>query len=342
MKFLFRFFNVILILILFAIFIGAGLGYLQIYSSAPRGKDVTIYIKPGSSTSDISNLLASEGIVKSSFIFKFLANYTNVSSKLQAGEHTLNTSMSMFDVMKILQECGIDKSATFTIPEGYDARQIGNVLEEKNIVTKKEFLEIVEKGLPGDIEFKYAKILKNHSLEGFLFPDTYEYSKSTTVKQIIRMMLARFQELVPEDFEKLARKRGLSPYELIILASMVEREARLEKERPVIAAVYYNRLKRDMLMECDATIQYLFDKPKEFLLYSDLEIKSPYNTYLNKGLPPGPIANPGISSIKAALYPAKADYLYYVATGDGGHKFNTSYEEHLKAVEEYRQKMDNK
>jgi len=340
LKVLFRIFNVLLVLILLCILGGVLLSYLQIFSSGPEGRKVIISIEDGSTTSDIAELLARKGLVKSSTVFRLVARYTNSGDKLQAGDYTLNTGMSMLEIIGALQKSK-GEARFFTIPEGYTLRQIAVVVEEKGISTKEEFLKLTEKGVPEEIDFKYSHLLEGRKLEGFLFPDTYAFSEDTTSLDVVKVMLKRFQEVVPEDFAEKAASHGLSPYKVIILASMIEREAKVKEERPLISAVYYNRMKKDMLLQCDATIQYLFEKPKELLTYDDLEIDSPYNTYLHRGLPPTPIASPGLSSIKAALEPASVNYLYYVVKGtDGAHKFSETYEEHQQAVEEYSRQIN--
>ena len=339
MKTLFRIFNVLLILLLICILTGAVLNFLQIFSSGPKGRTVTVHIEEGSNTADIAELLARKGVIKSSTVFRFLAGHTKAGSNLKAGDYTLNEGMSMMEILEELQKGRVEASF-LTIPEGYTLRQIGGVFEEKGIATKDEFMALVEKGVPEEIDFKYSHFLEDRSLEGFLFPDTYGYSGETSGLEMVNLMLKRFEEVVPENFEIMAKNQGLSPYEAIILASMVEREAKIKEERPVIASVYYNRIDEGMLLQCDATIQYLFDTQKELLTYEDLEIDSPYNTYIYEGLPPAPIANPGLSSIEAALNPASTDYLYYVVTGvDGAHKFSKTYEDHLRAVEEYSREI---
>jgi len=333
-KILFRLFNVILVIILLLAVAGSILNYFQIFSSKKNGQNITFSIARGSSVGAISSILEDKGLIKSSFIFKLLIKHTRTGDKLQAGDYTLNTGMSMMEIIDNLQKGQVAKTYDFTVPEGFTSRQIARLLKEKGSVDEKEFLDIVKTGR--GVNFKYTHLMKGHSLEGFLFPDTYSVYKDSTPLEIITKMVKRFEEVVPSNAEQIAKKRGLSFYKLIVLSSLVEREAKIEDERPLVSAVYYNRIKQDMLLECDATIQFLFDKPKEILLYKDLEIDSPYNTYKYKGLPPGPIANPGLPSIKAALYPASVDYLYYVVKGEGRHKFSKTFEEHEKAVEEYR------
>jgi UPF0755 protein len=173
------------------------------------------------------------------------------------------------------------------------------------------------------------------SVEGFLFPDTYVVAKGLSAEQIVSIMIDRFfEELRNLDFEGYSdEKLG----QVVIIASLVEREAKIDSERPLIAAVFYNRLAKGKRLESCATVQYILGKTKERLLFSDLQVDSPYNTYLHSGLPPGPISNPGAKSIQAALFPADVDYLFFVSKRDGSHYFSTTYREHLEAIEQYNQ-----
>jgi len=204
------------------------------------------------------------------------------------------------------------------------------LLEKEGIVSPDQFIEAAKN--PEILE-KY-KIPFNNA-EGFLFPDTYIVAKDLAAEHIVDFMIERF-------FSNL-RKISSRKYEIeemkkmVIIASLVEKEAQLDSERPVISAVFYNRLEKGKRLESCATIQYILGKTKERLLYSDLKIESPYNTYLNGGLPPGPISNPGLGSLKAAIEPADVDYLFFVSKKDGSHYFSTTYEEHLEAIRRYNQ-----
>jgi UPF0755 protein len=222
-----------------------------------------------------------------------------------------------------------------TVPEGATVACIGDLLERRGILSAREFshfcLDNKEISIDGSIPL---------SLEGFLYPDTYQLPYRLNAEVVARAMTARFEEVIIPLYQASpeGKKNGLST--VVVIASLVEREARLDRERPVIAAVYYNRLKRGMPLQCDATIQYILGATKPVLGYEDLKIPSPYNTYLHPGLPPGPIGNPGAPSIRAALQPGKDRYLYYVADekkGDGSHIFSYTYEEHKKAIRDYQE-----
>jgi UPF0755 protein len=174
------------------------------------------------------------------------------------------------------------------------------------------------------------------TLEGFLLPDTYNFYWQSDEKEIVEKMLAEFRGFFVDSLQIRTKQMRMSIRQMLTVASIIEGETSIDNERPIIAGLYYNRLRRGMRLEADPTIQYLIVDGPRRLRYSDLKIQSPYNTYENAGLPPGPINNPGRQSILAALYPAHHQYLYFVATGNGGHRFASSYEEHLRNVREYR------
>jgi len=203
-----------------------------------------------------------------------------------------------------------------TIPEGYTCYQIAELLEEKEVAEKESFIKLVKNN--------------EKSCEGYLFPDTYELPKGFGAKNTLKILLSNFDKLVDGKLKEKAEEIGFSLDEIITLSSIIEKEAKYAEEKTLISAVFHNRLKEDMKLQSCATIQYILGKPKEKLSESDLKIDSSYNTYLYKGLPPGPICNPGLDSIKAALNPAEKDYFYFVLGENGKHIFSKTYEEHLK------------
>jgi UPF0755 protein len=219
-----------------------------------------------------------------------------------------------------------------TFPEGYNIKQMAEELQIKGIIKNSE--DFIREAREGKYDYDFLKSIpegRDNPLEGYLFPDTYEFKKGATEHEIIDKMLGRFKEIY--DSKIVGNLNGRTLDELIIMASIVEREAKVEAERPVIAAVFYNRLKENWKLESCATIQYALGYNKEKLLYEDLEINSPYNTYKNGGLPIGPIASPGEKSIMAALNPAEVDYMFFVLkayNGDGSHNFARNYNEFLK------------
>jgi UPF0755 protein len=284
-------------------------------------------IAHGESISSIANRLEDEKLVRSKVFFKALVRFTNSSRYIKAGVYDINGGMRSADILRVIR-MGIVAMEKFTIPEGLYIRQVARLLAENGIVGEEEFIRacsdrrILDRF---DIPFDTA--------EGFIFPDTYIVAKDLSAEQIVEVSIERFfaalKEVPFSGYSKEELKR------IVIVASLVEKEAKLDEERALVAAVFYNRLKNGKRLEACSTIQYILGKSKERLLYSDLKIRSPYNTYLNGGLPPGPIASPGLSSLRAAVYPAEVDYLFFVSKRDGSHHFSTTYEEHLKAIERY-------
>jgi UPF0755 protein len=247
--------------------------------------------------------------------------------------------MTNLDVLNIITDASLFQSIKFTVNEGLTIKQIGRLAEKNLGLSRDKFIEEAKNdslinllGLKDSIK----------SLEGFLYPDTYDVPLDITERGLVHVLFNEFRKRVfnnQEIIDSIAGKK-LDFYEVIIMASIIEGETRKEDEKATVAGVYYNRLRKNMRLEADPTVQYaLPDGPKRRLTYDDLHIKSPYNTYIIKGLPLGPINNPSISSIKAAINPESHKYIFFVATGEGGHTFTENYQDHLKAVEVYRKKM---
>ncbi len=287
-------------------------------------------ISEGMRGTDIANELQKDRLIRHAWAFRLLVRVTSTGPKIKAGTYDFSPNLSPYQILKKMVSGDVIQ-VRVTIPEGYTLKQIADLLDAKGIANKSEFLD---KANQTALEFPELK--ENiQGLEGFLFPDTYDLAPHLTPEDASTPMVDRFKELVIPLYGK--SNKMLSLKETITLASLVERESRIPKEYPLIAAVYTNRLRDQMPLQCDATIQYLLPVPKELLSIDDLKIESPYNTYLHSGLPPGPIGSPGLLSIKAALAPAHVPYLYYVARGDGSHIFSITYSQHLNAVEKYRQ-----
>lgn len=302
----------------------------QFLPAAPPGAPaVRLEIPRGASSKDIARLLAEKRLIKSPLAFHLYLHYRGLDKSLQAGEYYLSPSLSPLEIAGALA-AGRVALYRVTIPEGFTLKQIAARLAEAGLVDEERFWAAAANA-PFEYEFLKDGPQGSQRLEGFLFPDTYYFPKGMGEEQIIAAMLRRFREAFTPAMEARAKELGLSVRQVVTLASLVEREAKLDSERPLIAAVFYNRLRRGLKLESCATIQYLLDKPKPVLLEEDLKIPSPYNTYLNPGLPPGPIASPGLASLKAALYPAPVPYLYFVANPDGSHTFSRTLAEHLQA-----------
>jgi UPF0755 protein len=294
-----------------------------------KGERKDIEIKEGTSLLFIAEKLKSERLIRSKFSFILLALLTGKGRKLKAGYYELSPTLPSWKILGILAE-GKVKKIKVTIPEGFTIRQIGQRLEEAGIISSKEFISLAT-----DAPFTLRMIVgaPSGNLEGFLFPDTYYFSKGESPENIVKTMLWNFRKKV---LDKVKGKGELPFYDTLKLASLVEWEAKHDEERRLIAGVLLNRLKKGMKLECDATIQYVLPQHKERITYKDLEMDSPYNTYKVKGLPPTPICNPGLPSIEAALNPEDTPFLFYVARPDGYHIFSLTAEEHLKAVERAR------
>ncbi|MEN3037755.1 MAG: endolytic transglycosylase MltG [Candidatus Kryptonium sp.] len=222
-------------------------------------------------------------------------------------------------------------SVNVTIPEGLTARRIAGLLKAKIGIDSAKFIKLVN-----DPNFAKQLGINANNLEGYLMPDTYIFIWGDAEENVIAKMVSEFKKFYDDTLKEREKVVGLNTHQVVTLASIVEGEARFEDEKPRIAGVYFNRLRRKMPLEADPTIQYIIPDGPRRLFYKDLKIESPYNTYLNPGLPPGPVNNPSRSSILAVLYPEKNKFLYFVSDGSGRHIFSKTYEEHLKAVRRYR------
>lgn len=306
----------------------AGIGAVDKVAAAEK----QIVIAKGSGLKSIAGTLEKENLIKDSLIFELYCKLNDKSDNIKAGKYSINTSMSVPDIVEVISNSSnaIVDTIKFTIPEGYKLDQIVEKLSSLGVVSREEISAALDAK-----KYNYSFIGqipdREKKLEGYLFPDTYEIYKDATAEDIIDKLLGRFDKVFTEEYRNRAKELGMSVDQVVVLASIIEREAKLDNERKTISAVFQNRLKKNMLLQSCATVQYLFKEQKEVLTYKDLEIKSPYNTYINTGLPPGPIASPGLKSIEAALYPEDVDYLYFVARNDGSHIFTRTYSEHINA-----------
>jgi len=276
-----------------------------------------VNIPSGTNAKGIVDVLEKNEIIrKNNYTIRILTKLLKLEDQLKYGEYNLSPSMNMLQILDKLVK-GEVIVYKITIPEGYTCTQIAELLGKKEIAEKEAFLKLVK-----DSE----KIS-----EGYLFPDTYEVPKKYGAEKMSKVMLSNFNQIAIENkFTEKAEEIGFSLDEIIILASIIEKEAKFSDEKNKVSSVFHNRLKKDMKLQSCATIQYILGKPKEKLEESDLKIDSPYNTYLYKGLPPGAICNPGLDSIIAALEPEEEDYLYFVLGENGKHIFSKTYQEHLR------------
>lgn len=314
----------LLVLLLFAIVLALS-GYIGLDKfnepfDSQATETVHITVASGMGTSAIAQMLEDNGIIKSALLFKLKSRIKGYEGKYQAGSFELSPAMRIEDIMTFLME-GKKESTRFTIPEGYNLKQIAKKLSEDGLVDETEFMYQLKSG---DFNYRFLSDLTKEEnwLEGFLFPDTYEIFIDSSETDIINKMLSGFDAVFTDAYYEKAKEMGLSVKEVVTIASLIEEETKSAEERALVSSVIYNRLDIDMNLSFCSTVLYALGVQKPRLLYKDLEVNSPYNTYKNPGLPPGPISSPGKASIDAALHPDKTDYLFFVLKGDGSGKHN--------------------
>ncbi|MBC7334098.1 MAG: endolytic transglycosylase MltG [Actinobacteria bacterium] len=293
--------------------------------------NVEVEIKEGMTLKEIAQLLEEKGVIDSSFFFRLYVQQEGKEKSLMPGTYILKAGSDYKTVLDEITKGPPIVTYKLIIPEGYTVSQIANrILNDIPFIQKEDVEDAINIS-----KYDYPFLEGVENLEGFLFPKTYEITEGYTAEDIIEMMLVQYQLETSNLDYTFAQENGFSPYEILIIASMIEREAYVPEERELISAVIYNRLKKDMPLGIDATIRYVLDKWDEDLTVSDLNIDSPYNTRIYTGLPPTPICNPGLDSIRAALAPADVDYLYYVITDQEKHthSFSSTYEEHQKNIQ---------
>lgn len=321
------------------------IGVFVVYEIGPYNrkskKDIIIDIPTGSSVNSISNILYENQLIKNKTLFKVLVKLSNNAEEIKAGKYLISQTYSNKDILELLVSGKVyNDGIKVTIPEGSTSKEIVSILVDKKIGKKDKYNDLINDPSKFYDKFRFLKENDIKSLEGFLYPSTYYFKEGDSEEKVISTMLSQFDKEYTDKLVKRQKELNMTLEEVVNIASIIEKEAVLDEDRPIIASVFYNRLDIDMPLQSDATIQYVFDERKKIVTYADLKIDSPYNTYINKGLPPTPIASPGIKSIKAALYPEKTDYLYFVATTDGGNNYSVTYEEHLKYVQEYKDARD--
>ena len=309
--------------------------YLFIIPNSTKKTNQVIHIPEKSYATDISNILYENNIIKSKLAYKIYLKLTDKETVLRSGNFLVSPHMSLSKITDILcNDSGDYYLIKVTIPEGFSIQQIASTLEEKEIINQKDFITYVKYHAKEEFIATYP-FLNNftlQSLEGYLFPETYYFRKNENKKIITNIMLKEFKKNIIDPFENRITLNKLNSHQLSTLASMIEKEARKQNDMPKISSVFYNRLKKNMPLASDPTIVYALGKPyKKRVYYKDLEIKSPYNTYKNKGLPPTPIASFGVQAFEAALNPISTPYLFFVAKKNGTHHFSRTYQEHLAA-----------
>jgi len=308
----------------------AGSIVLVACGNTPHGAPARVIIPRGASFGQATDSLAKAKLIGWPKMFRLYGRVTGGDRNIKPGTYLLKHGTPWRDIISALNG-GRGLVNTITIPEGYTVSQITPLLAR----TLKVPVDSVRVAMR-DTALLARLDIPNPTLEGYIFPDTYAFPIGTTARQAIREMVYDFERRWNPDWDEKASGLKIDRNDLVTMASIVEREARVPEERPVIAAVYYNRLRRGMLLQADPTVQYALGHHVGRVLYKDLAVQSPYNTYVHKGLPPGPIASPGVASLAAAANPATVPYLYFVASPDGHHEFRMTLDEHTNAVRQVR------
>ncbi|MCG8688200.1 MAG: endolytic transglycosylase MltG [Desulfobacterales bacterium] len=328
----------VLMILSFLCFMGiiAGAGaaiWMKSFINTPAGTDANALIftiSQGQNLNTISQNLKKEGLITDPFRFKLYARLKKAATRIKAGEYQLAPNLTPDRILALLIS-GKVKLYKFTIPEGLNMEEISVLAQKAGLCKQEEFLSLCR-----DIDFINQLNVPGLTLEGYLYPDTYLFPRNTDCKSLIEKMTATFHSTFNSKWQARAREIGYSVHEIVTLASIIEEETGDASERPLIASVFHNRLKKNMRLESDPTVIYGVDDYHGRIRYKHLRRKTPYNTYKIKGLPPGPIANPGAKAIEAALYPAQSDYLFFVSKNDTTHKFSTNLRDHNKAVKKYQ------
>jgi UPF0755 protein len=329
-----------LILVLVLLILVAGVGgffFLPSYlNKTINENEVTLIVEPGDSLGVVSNKLYETGVIRSKLWFRY--NGDDIARKIKPGNYAITVDLTMQDIYSVIQEGEKEKPIIVTFPEGYILYQFASKIEESGISTRDEFIEATKQYYDINLSEEYSNEELYFSMEGYLFPETYYFSDKQTVGEIVQTLYNTALAAWDEDMQAKLMESEYSKHQILTIASLIEREAYNDEERARISGVIYNRLSLGMPLQIDATVIYGIGEGKEHMtrvLYEDLESDNPYNTYKNKGIPVGPIANPGKNSLYASLFPENHEYLYYVM-GENGHVFSKTYAEHLVNVQNYR------
>ncbi len=304
--------------------------YFSLPAAGPGADLIPVRVVTGSGTRTIGRELERLHVIRSAECFVVWARLLGAEGRLQAGVYALSPSLPPPIVVLHLKQ-GQGAQQGVTIPEGFDLAQIAAALTDAGLADGAAFLTLAgdPQAVLADMDLSFP--VPGASLEGYLFPDTYRIAPGTATRTILRTMVARFQQVLAPMIEATPLPAGFDVHALVTLASLVEKEAKVAEERPLIAAVFLKRLELGMPLQSDPSVKYVLPHPPLHLSLEDIAVDSPYNTYKYPGLPPGPIASPGRDAIAAVLAPARTDYLYFVARGDGTHIFSRNYQEHLAA-----------
>jgi UPF0755 protein len=321
--------SILMVAFFVAAFVLVASGLYLVTPAKKGGQDEIFWVRYGATLREVAEALERRGIIRRKAPLLLWARLAGYGKNLKAGEYRLNPGMPPLKILHLIYR-GAVVTHPVTIPEGFTTRQIGALLDEEGLVAQEVFVSLAR---DADTARRYG--LSGPGLEGYLYPDTYHFSRGLPPLSIIDVMVRRFREVIAPLAERISES-GMSVEEVVTLASIVEKETGLAKERPLIASVFLNRLRKGMRLESDPTVIYGLEGFDGDLTKKDLSSKTPYNTYVIQGLPPGPIANPGIDAIRAVLYPAETEYIYFVSKNDGSHQFSKTLLEHNRAVARYQ------
>jgi len=296
-------------------------------------KKIFFVVEEGKGVQDIAQNLKEEGVIKKTWPFLLGYKIYFSSLSLKAGEYELSLPVSTKKILRILSE-GKVYFHPVTIPEGLTRREIAQHLESLGISDEEDFLEACSR-----TELLGTYDIEAENLEGYLFPETYHFTRRTPAEKIISTLVSQFKSVFTEEWRKRAAEINMTPRKVVILASLIEKETSIPEERKLVSAVFHTRLRIRMKLDCDPTIIYAMKEQGIYegrLLKRHLKLNTPYNTYLRRGLPPGPICNPGQAALEAALYPSEEKYIYFVSKNDGSHIFSRTFKEHQRAVIKYQ------
>jgi len=307
---------------------------LKMFASTPANKSAAdlfiIDVRPGQTLNTTADILYRENIIKNAMKFVLIARIKGYDKRLQAGEYLLSAAMTPLQLLDIMVK-GAVKLHKLTIPEGYNLYQIADLVDTTNLGTKTDFIQAATD--PARVR---QNGLEGQTFEGYLFPDTYFFPKEVTIESLIAAMVKRFWSVFVPEWQARAKELGLTVHQVVTLASIIEKETGASFERPIISSVFHNRLKKKMRLETDPTVIYGIKNFDGNLTREHLTTPTPYNTYKIRGLPIGPIANPGGASLEAALYPDDTNYIYFVSRKDSTHQFSTNLKQHNRAVQKYQ------
>ncbi|MBI5037143.1 MAG: endolytic transglycosylase MltG [Candidatus Kerfeldbacteria bacterium] len=335
------------IIVVVLIFVGGALGTLYYWNqiSWPVSDDTStkLYaVREGEGVKEIAQGLFEAGLIKSTFWFETYVFFDGSESQFIAGTYSLSPSLNSREVVDVLTSGETTPEANITMIEGWTAEDMGAYLEERGVVRKDEFLQAAlvtdSRDIISDVTYGFlADKPDNQGLEGFLFPDTYRIYDGATSADVIKKMLDNFDVKLSDELRSAAAARGMSIYEIVTLASIIEKEVRSDDDRAIASGIFYARLEQGVALQSDATVNYVTGKQALQPTLEDLETDNPYNTYKHQGLPPGPICNPSLSALRAAVYPAETEYFYFLTKPDGSTVFSVTYDEHLENKAKYLQ-----